>query len=254
VGETLDFVANFPNPFGKDNRAKADAILAKPISLWTPDSDDFELVVRASRRSRKLPAAAIPVVSNLEAILGLVYTRQAGGRLEKRAPGTVSRVNLLAHGSRGSIGLAGSIYRGVANWTFGGTDLTPQRIDDTAARGFKLGKGGKARAVSAADVRKRMARDGAVYLYSCQGGTATGASNAGNRPQLLKSLAKLFGVKAYGYSLDIRYEVQINSLDDPPGKWAWRLCLPGGACTRRLDIYELDGLGTAAGQLLSESP
>lgn len=212
------------------------------------------LVASAGRRYRKLPEVGIPVVSNLEAIMGLVYAESSGGRFKVRAPGAVSRVNVLAHGSRDSIGLAGSIYRGVANWAFGGTDLTPKVIDDTAARGFKLGKGGKAKAVSAAEVRKRMARDGAVHLYSCQGGTATGASDAGNRPQLLKALAKLFGVKVYGYSQDIRYEVQINSLDDPPGRWAWRLCLPGGACTQRLDIYELDKLGAAAGQLLSESP
>ncbi|EFH85359.1 hypothetical protein [Ktedonobacter racemifer] len=104
---TLSIIADFPNPYGRDVKKKHAAMLSRTDGHWAPDTDDFEKVAGQSATAK---GSELVTVRNLRAFLDSLAFGQSPKNKNKRRPKrSVSRVDLISHGSVDGVALAGTI-------------------------------------------------------------------------------------------------------------------------------------------------
>ncbi|HEU5378583.1 MAG TPA: hypothetical protein VFV38_24445 [Ktedonobacteraceae bacterium] len=104
---TISVIANFPNPYGKNAKEKHSAMLSRTDGHWAPDVDDFRKIAVQSVAAR---TSELVQVENLRSFLASLAFGQSPTNKNKRRPKrSVSRVDLISHGSVDGVALAGVI-------------------------------------------------------------------------------------------------------------------------------------------------
>jgi hypothetical protein len=171
-------VYNYPDGF---TLAQEQELVAK--KAWSPSTVDFETVVRAGPR-KGTPLAC----NNIGEFLGI---------LQGEPKGSLSRVVLVSHSTKGLIGFGGSITAdGSVLITLSGGQGNPLAggLDLSAINGLA-----EDYQPTLDDVKTRWAEGGGeIVFFSCGTGNAENLAN-------MQDFAKLLGARAKGYSYEIGY-------------------------------------------------
>jgi hypothetical protein len=205
----LAFFGDFPNPYGKDRRAKLVAI-AK--NAWEPDSEDFVRVVNQSK------LAKIQDRLTSKDVLAFFGAIVQNGTKQEREDGSVSRIDLITHSNPDWIALSGTIElpksadvrptvkfqstaTGKPAYLFNPfiSEFGLLEIDDN---GIAIDDPQHKKHWTLADVRKKFAPGAKLVVYSCE---AAAAKSKAGISSLLQHMADTVGLEVNGFTGNIRY-------------------------------------------------
>ena len=187
---TLTIAADFPYPWGKPIPTQLELRHmfhsglgdADPkFEFWEPSTEDFKAV-----------SGATIVTADFDAFLS---------QIEKQAPASISRVNLISHGDQGRVGFGGTV------------DVQKKGVFFSST----LGLGELIATPLEARVKKttnRFAAGGDIVFYMCNAGLDIG---------LLKEIADAFGVPVRGFRVSISYCPDVLETVPPKGAPTYKL-------------------------------
>jgi hypothetical protein len=203
---------------------------------WYPDREDMTRVARAGFKRR----AEVSIVQSVSSLFALIT----------RSRTAVDRLNVFSHGAPGLVSLRGTVEP--PGQVHSGRVVMPTGPDD----GFSIARMPTLINRPEVDaVRKRFARKASVYLYVCDSGSRAGQSPAGQSPELLGHIARLFQARAVGLATVMGYYV--DNPYDPLEKWICTVCV--GSCevndAKRLkDFHTLERVARETGKHVEVSP
>jgi hypothetical protein len=242
-GIELDLVGSYSNPYLRDKgaRAERDARTRKIADIeggkWSPDSDDFAVVVAQVKKTSV-------EINGVQQLLGAIHSQTHKIRL----------LNLITHSNPGDIHLRGTIVfpiggLGANTVTFApeaDAQLSAERLAVFSDAPFLLAREkGVEKRVALADIQRQFTGDAVFVIYSCKGGVLRGG--APNR-ELTKAIARVFGVRVIAFT-DLMEYCRI------PTRTGLRFKIGIGECSGTAgteDFRELVATARSAGKLVEE--
>jgi hypothetical protein len=238
----LTVVGYYPSPFLTiDDKRR---FLKDPLTEWFPDSGDMLSVARNG--FQRVRPGSVELVRDVWTLIDFVIAQPQR---------SVSRLNIITHGSPGLISLRGSIeppdqtnpdasqqHRGrlvFARGTDAGISLP--------AIEMLVRPGSWPNGKTVDELRLRFTSQAALHVYSCN----SGAGFLTPSKELLERTATLFQTRVFGWSDIVGYF--IDNVDDRQDNWKYEVSVgpstdPGAI--RAKDFHKLDATARRLGKLV----
>ncbi|WP_218511796.1 hypothetical protein [Variovorax sp. dw_308] len=165
---------------------------------WYPDTEDFHRVEAAGKAKQSV----VKRMATPEALVGML------GEIGSKNPGTVSRVNIFAHGNNeGDFALSGRVSENNVLWSeadLQGAAFAEKffaEANDPLTVYWGTGKSGH----SLAEARQAFSKDGVVVVYACH--------SAINSVDLVR-LSGALGVPVAGFNKELVFKVDQTKSGD----------------------------------------
>lgn len=181
----ITVVGDYSEPW-KNDAEEIDAIRAG--DQWFPSTEDF---IAFAKKSRAAAKGRVPIVGSTEAFIHLILDR---------APKSITRINVIVHGSEGTIGFKGEVISGNVLF-YDELDLNVLR--DFLRNGIVYEKNKKTRTVQWSEVENRFANDAVLVIYGC---------TVGMSATFIQDVADMFDIRVQAFKHELRYQFSEDAL------------------------------------------